>query len=387
MISVSTTFQIDIPYILEQNFNFLDIGMNKSYFQEDKIRERVLFLANNCYLPANNHLLSLFDEYKDRFKISFVITGTALELLEMYAPQVIQSFKDLSDKGTVEFIATTYYDSLASIFSENEFKQQIKLHKEAIKSHFNQSPTIFQNCELIFNNDMSKIIEDMGFKGVITEGAKQILGWRTPNFIYMPTSSKKLKLLLNNELLTDSLKYTNDYSNNYIDYFSNEINAIIGKGEVLNINIDYHIYGIYKNSQTGIYNFLPLIIKEISKKKDFKFSTPSEICDNYQAMAKLDIPHTISAISKEKDISPWISNSMQEACLEFLYSMEKKCLKTNDSSIINTWRRLQNCENLLNICTKWPSDGLPFKLHSYASSPEMAYINFCNILNDLNTKI
>ncbi len=196
-------FHVHQPYRLRK-YGFFEVGNHNNYFDDELNKKIVLKVAKKCYLPANKAIYDNIQRHKGKFKVSFSITGTLLEQLEKWAPEVIESFKRLASTGCVEFLSETYYHSLAYIYSKKEFKEQVLMHKKKIKELFGQEPEVFRNTELIFNNELAGYIEQLGYKGILSEGADHILGWRSPNFIYKPASTKKIKALLKNYKLSET---------------------------------------------------------------------------------------------------------------------------------------------------------------------------------------
>jgi alpha-amylase len=265
-----------------RNYTFFDIGQNHHYWDDEKNREILDKVSEKCYLPANRLMLELINRFEGRFRISYSVTGVLLDQLEAYRPDVLQSFVDLAKTGCVEFVNETYYHTLAFLFSQREFKEQVILHKKKISSLFGQVPRTFRNTEMIYNNDLARLIESMGYKMVLTEGADQILGWRSPNFVYQPAGSVKLKCLLKNYRLSDDIAFR--FSNHDWDEFpltaekfANWVHKIDGSGEVINLFMDYETFGEHQWSETGIFDFLKALPEKILEHPHFRFQTPAEV--------------------------------------------------------------------------------------------------------------
>jgi alpha-amylase len=315
-----------------------------------------------------------------------------LEQLERYAPEVLASFQKLAATGCVEFLAETYHHSLSFLYSRQEFIEQIRLHKEAIQKYFGQKPRIFRNTELIYNNDLAAAIEQIGgFDAIMAEGADHILGYRSPDFLYRPPNSNKLKLLLKNYRLSDDVAFR--FSNRdwtewpvTAERFSSWINAINGNGYVVNLFMDYETLGEHQWEDTGIFGFMERLPSEILKHPDNNFKTPSEVIDAYEAVGEFDVPYTISWADIERDLSAWRGNPMQENALARLYALEQQVKATNDPDIIIDWRRLQTSDHFYYMCTKYFSDGDVHKYFNHYDTPYDAYINFVTVLDNLHAR-
>jgi alpha-amylase len=337
-------------------------------------------------------MLELIEKYKGRFKISYSITGVLLEQLELYAPEVMTTFKQLAATGCVEFLAETYYHTLSFLYSREEFIEQIKAHRQTIRRFFGQTPRVFRNTELIYNNSLPAIIDQIGgFDAIITEGADHILGYRNANFVYRPTNSTKLKLLLKNYRLSDDIAFR--FSNRdwkewplKAEKFAGWINAVNGCGYVVNLFMDYETFGEHQWQDTGIFDFLRQLPEEILRHPDNNFKTPSEVIKAYSAVGTIDVPHTISWADIERDLSAWRGNPMQENALTELYRLEDKVKQTEDSDIIADWRKLQTSDHFYYMCTKYFADGDVHKYFNHYDSPYDAYINFMNVMDNLNCR-
>ena len=379
MVSLCFYFQVHQPYRL-RNYSIFDIGDNHDYFDKKKNKEILKKVARKCYIPTNKVMLNLLKKFPD-FKISYSFSGVVLDQLEEYSPEALASFKELVDTGQVEILGETYYHSLAFLYSKKEFSEQVRLHKEKIKKLFNYEPKIFRNTELIYNNELAGFIEGMGYKGVLAEGADHILGQKSPNFVYHPTASKNIKLLLKN------------YNKGWKEWpltvpkFSKWVNANNGNGNCINLFMDYETFGEHQWEDTGIFNFLKHLPQEILKHPDNDFVTPSDIVKRYPSVGELDIHHPISWADVERDLSAWQGNRMQQASLKRLYDMEESIKMSNDQSLIEDWRKLQTSDHFYYMCTKWFNDGDVHKYFNPYDSPYDAFIVFTNAANDIMMRL
>jgi alpha-amylase len=385
--SVCFYFQVHQPFRL-RNYTIFDTDNN--YFDDAKNAQICKKVANKCYLPANRLMLDLIKKHNGKFRISYSITGVLMEQLEMYAPEVLATFKELAETGCVEFLAETYYHSLSSLYSRNEFKDQIKKHQAAIQRLFGQTPRVFRNTELIYNNYIAELIENIGgFDAILAEGADHILGYKSPNFVYRPPKCRQLKLLLKNYRLSDDIAFrfsNRDWSQWPLNAykFANWINAVNGCGYVVNLFMDYETFGEHQWEDTGIFNFLRHLPEEILKHPDNNFKTPSEVAAGCDAADVIDVPHTISWADIERDLSAWLGNPMQQNAIIELYKLEEKIKSTADESIIRDWRKLQTSDHFYYMCTKWFADGDVHKYFNPYDSPYDSYINFMNVMENLN---
>jgi alpha-amylase len=349
-------------------------------------------VAKKCYLPTNALLLELIEKFDGKFKAAFSITGTMLEQFASYAPEALESFKKLAKTGCVEFLGETYYHSLSFLYSKAEFVEQVDKHTKAIQNLFGQTPRVFRNTELIYNNALAKTIDDMGrFDAVVAEGADHILGYRSPNYVYRPVNSNRLSLLLKNYRLSDDIafRFSNKQWSQWpltADKFAAWVNAINGHGSVVDLFMDYETFGEHQWEDTGIFDFLRHLPDEIFKYKENNFMTPSEVVKNYKPVASLDIPNPVSWADIERDISAWVGNVLQNNAIDELYQLEPIVKRTGDSKIIDEWRKLTTSDHFYYMCTKWFADGDVHKYFNPYDSPYESYINFMNVLDNLKDK-
>jgi alpha-amylase len=344
-------------------------------------------VADRCYLPMNRLLLDLIKEYGKKFKVSFSITGSAIEQFELYAPDVLESFKNLADTGCVEFLTETSAHSLAVMRDEKEFQRQVKLHSSLIKKYFGYTPTTFRSTELIYSDVIGAQVEKLGYKAMLTEGARHILGWKSPNYLYANAINPKLKILLRNFRLSDdiSFRFSNkDWaewpvtSEKYVSW----LNAVDKNEEIVNLFMDYETFGEHQRASSGIFEFMRNLPKQVFASTDFEFLTPSEICEKHQPVAAIPVPFAISWADEERDISAWLGNELQDDAFETLYSLSDKLRAISDPELIDTWLKLQNSDHFYYMCTKWFSDGTVHKYFNPYPSPYDAYINYMNVLSD-----
>ncbi|MFW5793312.1 MAG: glycoside hydrolase family 57 protein [Bacteroidota bacterium] len=386
MKSICLYFQVHQPFRL-RTYRFFDIGNNHDYFDEYANSFIMQQVAEKSYLPANKILLDIIKKHGENFKISLSISGSALEQFELYAPKVIKSFQKLAQTGSVEFLSETYSHSLASLNSKEEFTTQVKMHAKKIESLFGQKPKVFRNTELIYSDRIGDMIFDMGYRTVITEGAKHILGWKSPNFLYCSASNPKLKLLLKNFQLSDDIafRFSEKRWNEWpltTEKYAGWLNALGPKTEVVNLFMDYETFGEHQWAETGIFEFLKSLPDVINAKTDFKFRTLSEVSEKLQPVSPLHIPYPISWADEERDLTAWLGNELQDEAFNKLYSIENLVKECKDEEILKQWRYLQVSDNFYYMSTKWFSDGEVHKYFNPYNSPYEAFINFMNVLSD-----
>jgi len=363
---------------------------DERYFDEHKNAAICRKVANKCYLPANRLLLDTIRKYEGRFKVAYSLTGILLEQLFSFSPEVVSTFDALAETGCVEFLAETYYHSLSFLYSRNEFLEQVKKHTETVESLFGQKPRVFRNTELIYNNHLAALIESLGnFDAIITEGADHILGSRSPDFLYRPKGCTRLKLLLKNYRLSDDIAFR--FSNrNWSQWpltaekFARWISNVNGNGNVVNLFMDYETFGEHQWKDTGIFDFMRHLPEYVLKHPDNDFKTPSEVIQCYEPVDTIDVPHLISWADIERDLSAWLGNPMQSNAIHELYRLESKIQKIRDEKITTDWRRLQASDHFYYMCTKYFADGDVHKYFNPYDSPYDSYINFMNVLGNLD---
>jgi alpha-amylase len=373
-------------------YHLFEIGENQDYFDDAKNREVCQKVARKCYLPANALMLELIEKYPGKFKISYSISGVALEQFAEYSPEVLDSFKRLAATGQVEFISETYYHSLSALFDGEEFKEQVLKHRETIEHHFGITPTTFRNTELIYSNGIADMVEDMGFDVMLTEGVDRILKWQSPNFVYEPIHGRGMKLLLKNYKLSDDIAFRfsqrswADYPLT-VDKFASWIHSMDGNTDTINLFMDYETIGEHQWEETGIFDFFRNLPDAIFRHPAFGFATPSETIQKYPPVAKISIPDTISWADTERDLSAWLGNPMQDDTIAWLYSYTKQVKERNDPHLLHQWRKLQTSDHFYYMCTKYWSDGDVHKYFSVYDSPHDSYVIISNILTDLDIRL
>ncbi|MFZ2970319.1 MAG: glycoside hydrolase family 57 protein [Minisyncoccia bacterium] len=395
MPSICFYFQVHQPFRIKK-YSVFDVGQDHNYFDDENLKEKgtravIEKVARKCYLPTNEILLDLI-RHNPEFKISYSFSGTALEQMERFAPEVLESFVKLVKTGNVEVLDETHYHSLSFFYSDDEFIKQIGQHRKKIKEIFNYEPKVFRNTELAYNNELAKLIESLGYKGIIAEGWDHYLGHRSPNFLYRPRGASKIKLLLKNYKLSDDIAFR--FSNRgwteyplYAPKFSQWVNAVNGCGHTVNLFMDYETFGEHQWEDSGIFNFLKALPEELLKHPDNNFKTPSELVDSYDAMDEIDIHNILTWADTERDLSAWTGNSMQKSALKKIYELEEDVINSKDEKLVDDWRKMQTSDHFYYMCTKWFSDGDVHKYFSPYESPYEAFISYMNVLNDFKLRL
>jgi alpha-amylase len=368
------------------------MGHEHHYYNDFENKHILNRVAQKCYLPMNELLLNLIGRYGDKFRIAFSISGSAIEQLRDYAPQVIESFVQLARTGNVEFLAETYAHSLASLKSRSEFERQVNLHRSTIEELFGQKPTTFRNTELIYSDEIGEMVYNLGFDSMLTEGAKHVLGWKSPNHIYSNARKPELKVLLKNYKLSDDIAFRFSHQGwkewpLTPEKFTGWLAKTDKTDEVVNLFMDYETFGEHQWRETGIFDFMKTLPAKIFKSTDFIFRTPADVAKILQPVAAIHVPYPISWADEERDLTAWLGNEMQDEAFGKLLGLEKKITNCNQPEILRDWYRLQNSDHFYYMCTKWFSDGDVHKYFNPYTSPYEAFINYMNVLSDFTIRV
>lgn len=389
--SICIYFQVHQPDRLRL-YRFFDIGRESWYYDDFANRTILQRVAERCYLPANRIILELIKKHKGAFRLTYSISGVVLEQFEKYTPQVIESFKELAKTGCVEFLAETYAHSLSSLVCEEEFRRQVKMHSEKIEELFGKKSAIFRNTELIYSDKIGSLVADMGFKGMLTEGAKHILGWKSPNYLYTNSLNPRLKLLLKNFQLSDDIAFRfSDRSwenwpltaDKYITWLSRSLE----REEIVNLFMDYETFGEHQQESTGIFKFLEHLPGAILSQTNFEFLTVSEACKKHQPVAPLHVPYAISWADEERDTSAWLGNELQNEAFGKLYEVREQVAESGDPDLAADFLKLQESDHFYYMCTKFFSDGAVHKYFNPYDTPYEAFINYMNVLSDFLVRV
>ena len=386
MKTICVYFQIHQPFRLKR-YRFFDIG-NDHYYYDDLLNEDVIRrIANDTYLPANNAMLRMIKESGGKFKVTYSISGMALEQMEIYTPEVIDSFRELADTGCVEFLAETYAHSLASLHDMEEFKQQVTRHKDKITALFGVKPTTFRNTELIYSDDIALMVSELGFKNMLTEGPKHILGWKSPNYVYKSSVQPSLRLLLKNSKFSEDLseRFTNYSWNEYpltADKYINWIASTPKEEQIVNLFMNYEVLGSLQPAASGIFEFfkaLPLYVEQAG----LSFSTPSEALATIKPVDSLSVPYPISWVDEERDTSAWTGNILQQEAAIKLYGIAERVRLCDDRRILQDWDYIQSSDHFYYMSTRHFARGA----FSPYDNPYDAFNNYMNILSDFILRV
>jgi len=387
MASVCLYFQVHQPFRLRR-YSVFDLDSN--YFDDHRNADICRKVATKCYLPANQCILDLIQRHGGRFRVAYSLTGVVLEQFETYAPQVIESFQRLAATGCVEFLAETYYHSLAFLYSREEFNAQVALHQAKIRALFGCQATTFRNTELIYNNEVAQAAQQLGFAAILAEGADHVLGYKSPNQVYRAVGLP-IRVLLKNYKLSDDIAFR--FSNRawvewpltpekYVTWINREAN----NGAVVNLFMDYETFGEHQWADTGILEFLAKMPDEVLRGGSHSFKTPGELSTQQEPEDEFNCPYLISWADTERDLSAWLGNAMQSNALQELYALEDAVKTKGDERLLADWRRLQTADHFYYMCTKYFADGEVHRYFNPYESPYDSYINFMNVLDNLTAR-
>jgi len=367
-------FQVHQPYRL-RTYRFFDIGKRHFYFDEYANRTAMQRVSELCYIPMNQLVMKKIEKLGSKLKFALSFSGTAIEQMQQYAPQALESFQKLVATGNVEVLAETYSHSIASMVNMDAFKMQVTEHKKLMKEVFGVKTRTFHNTELIYSNEIGNDVSEMGFDLIMTEGAKHVLGWKSPNYLYVNALNPKMKVMLRNWKLSDEIALNFKNGNFTVDSFVEMLNSIPEEEEVVNIFINYETFGADVDASSGIFEFMEYLPEAILKNTDFQFVTPHQIADKLQPMGVFDAPIPLSCRDEERDMSTWMGNDLQDDAIETLYSDFKKVKAAKNEELMRDWNALQESDNFAAMCTK-----------HIGGNPYDFYINYMNILTDLHNR-
>ena len=383
-------FQIHQPFRLKR-YRFFDIGSDHYYYDDFNNEEIIHRIAQRSYIPANQTLLEMIRNSDGKFKVAFSISGVALDQLEIYVPEFIDSMKELAKTGCVEFLSETYAHSLASLIDPVEFQNQVKEHADRIEMLFGQRPKVFRNTELIYSDEIASMVAAMGFQGMITEGAKHILGWKSPNYLYSAATAPHLKLLLKNYKISDDIafRFSNYEWSEYpltADKFIGWIKSFPESEQIVNLFMNYETLGELQPRETGIFEFMKALPR-FAEENGIGFITPTEAISRLKSVDKLYVPNVISWADEERDTSAWLGNILQDEAFEKLYSIGERVRLCEDRRIKQDWKYLQTSDHFYYMCTKHLSDGAVHSHYSPYDSPYEAFTNYMNVLSDFIVRV
>ena len=393
MTSIVFYFQVHQPFRL-RHYTFFEIGKSRAYFNDTENARIVRRVAAKCYLPMNALILDLIERHEGKFRCAYSISGTALTQFEQWSPETLQSFQALAATGGVEILGETSHHSLAFLADAGEFDAQVLAHRDRIEALFGLQPTTFRNTELVVDNEIARRVENLGFTGILGEGADHILGWRSTNRVYRPETCEKLKILLRAYRLSDDIAFR--FSNRdwpewplSADRFADWVRDLPSEDPYAGLFMDYETFGEHQWDETGIFDFMRHLPGAILN-AGLDFATPAEVIEREDPIARLDIPQPVSWADAERDLTAWLGNQMQVAAHEALYAllpMARAAAAAGRPDLYETWRRLSTSDHVYYMCTKWFSDGDVHKYFSPYDTPHDAFISFMNVIDGLRREM
>lgn len=382
-------FQIHQPFRLKR-YRFFDIGNDHYYYDDFTNDDIVTRIAQRSYIPAAESLLRMLEQHPN-FRFALSITGVALEQCEQYVPEFIDLLKKLAATGRVEFLAETYAHSLSSLTDPEEFASQVKVHDDKIRELFGVTPKVLRNTELIYCDEMAPQILSMGYKGVITEGAKHILGWKSPNYVYSAASAPKLKILLRNAKMSDDIakRFSNTEWDAYpltADKYIDWIASTPAEEQIINLSMNLETFGEFQTRETGIFQFLEAL-PYFAKERGVEFVTPTEAISKLKPVGELSIMHPISWTDESRDTTAWLGNKLQNEAFEKLYSVTERVRLCDDRRLKQDWYYLQAADHLFYMATKHFADGAAHSNFSPYETPFQAFTNYMNVLADFIVRV
>lgn len=390
MKAICFNFEIHQPFRLKR-YRFFDIGKDHYYYDDFLNDDIMARIAHNSYIPAAETLLRMIEGSKGKFKCSIAISGIAFEQFEQYAPEFIDLLRRLAETRCVEFVAQPYAYSLSSLTDPEEFEDQVKATCSLLKNRFGVTPKIVRNTELIYCDDLAPQLAEMGFKGVLTEGAKHILGWKSPNYVYTAASAPKLKLLLRNSKLSDDIAFRfSDTSwsefpltaDKYIDWIA----STPAEEQIVNIFLNLETFGDLQPATSGIFAFLEALPR-FAAERGIDFVTPSEAVAKIKPVGELSVMHPISAADEARDTSAWLGNRLQNEAFGKLYSVAERVRKCDNRRLKQDWQYLQTCDHFFYMSTKRKADGAMHSLFSPYETAFVAFTNYMNVLADFLMRV
>ena len=374
-------FQIHQPFRLKR-YRFFDIGNDHYYYDDFQNEEIIRQIAERCYVPANRTALEMIQSGGGKFKAAFSVSGTALEQMEIYTPEVIDGFRELIKTGNVEFLSETYAHSLSSLGDPEEFREQVGLHRDKIFNLLGVKPKVFRNSELIYSDEISDIVYNMGYKGMITEGAKHVLGWKSPNYVYTSIVQPQLKLLLKNDRFSEdiSIRFHNYSWSEYpltADKYMSWIASIPEEEQIINLFMNYDVMGSFHPAESGIFDFFRALPR-YAEEKGIGFSLPSEVFALLKPVGAISVPYPMSWVDEEKDCSSWLGNVLQQEAFNKINQISERVRLINDRRIRQDWNYLQSSDHFYYMNTKHPGE----KGFSPYDNPYEAFNNYMNVLSD-----
>ncbi len=379
-----------------REYSIFDVGNNSNYFYDNysgrQSNERIFRkVADKSYYPMLNLLFRNMERYPE-FKVSFSITGTWLEQAEKWAPDLINIIREMVNRGQAEIVGETYYHSLAYFYNLDEFNDQVTMHAETVERLFGVRPKVFRNTEFAYNDSLAHWAEEKGYKGILAEGWDKVLGWRSSNHVYRPAGCENLRLLLKNYRLSDDIAFR--FSNRAwaewpltVPKYQQWVNDDCLRGNLINLFMDFETFGEHQWRDTGIFDFMETFISSWLGQYENKFVTVSEACDLEEPVDEVSMPETVTWADTERDLSAWLSNSMQSAAMSQIFGLRDQVLLTHDGQLIADWRYMTTSDHPYSMCTKYWNDGDVHAYFSAYASPYESFMYYMNVLRDIEYRV
>jgi alpha-amylase len=384
-------FQVHQPFRLKV-YRFFNIGIDHDYYDDAKNKHIIKRVAHNCYMPANDLLLSCIKKFGSAFKITFGISGTAIEQFKKFTPWVIESFRKLYETGNAEFVAESYPYSLAMLSQPAEYKQQVNAHKKILENLFGCKPKSLVFTNLAYSNGIAGIGQEMGFKTILTEGTRQVLDWRSPDYVYSSGPYPDIKLLLRNCQLSDDFSFRFS-ERNWSEWpltaekYNSWLDGLDKNEEIVNLAMDYATLGEYQNSNTGIFNFFNAFLEQTISSNKWTFRTISEAAKTTESKGTITVPEVVSWADEERDLTAWLGNEMQQEAFNTLYSVAPIMKYCTDKELLSDWNKLQTCDHFYYMSTKYQDGAYTHQFFSSYNSPYDAFVNYMNVLSDFLIRV
>jgi alpha-amylase len=391
MTAIVLYFHVHQPFRL-RNYSFFDIGVDDRWFDDAANARIVRRVAERCYAPMNALLTRQILRTDGAFRCALSITGTALDQMERWAPKALASFRALVATGCVELVAETSHHSLAFLVDDEEFRAQVAAHTDRLEALFGRRPTTFRNTELLFDDDVARTAEELGFTAMLGEGADHLLGLRSAHRLFRPSGCRRIKLLLRDYRFSDDIafRFTNRSWPGWPltpSKFAASLEETPAESEQIGIFMDYETAGEHQWAETGIFEFMENLPDAVAKSSRLTFGTPSSVAAEARDVLRLQVPRPVSWADAERDLSAWLGNDMQRAAHDALYSLLPDVRRHGDESLLQGWRRLSASDHVYYMSTKFASDG---DVHSYFSpykTPHDAFIAFMNVVDDFARRL
>ena len=394
MTAVVFYFQVHQPFRLNR-VSFFDLGTGRAYF-DDRENERILRrVADRCYVPMTTLLREAIERTDGAFRCSFALSGTVIEQLERWRPDALAGFVRLAETGAVEFVCETSCHSLAALVDPAEFDEQVRAHRRKLEALFGERPTTFRNTELIFDDEIARRVERLGFRALLGEGADRLLAWRSPRRVYRPRGCERLALLLRDYRFSDDIAFR--FSNRQweghplmADTFASWLGRATDDDAYIGLFMDFETFGEHQSADTGVLEFMRHLPELVLANPRLRFRTPAEVAQEHTPVAELDAPLPISWADAERDVTAWLGNPMQRAAHAALYELApdvKRAARRGHPELLAAWRKLTTSDHVYYMCTKLRSDGDVHEYFTPYESPHDSFIVFMNVLDDLAERV